>query len=194
MSKEWYYEVMGTAVGPISSAELKRRAQLGQIGPDTPVRLGTEGKWQPAERVKGLLDPPPPPPPTLPSSAPVFPTVRPSSGTIPVVAVSTAPAPAASAAVGATYSVPMEAGHPVDPDELLPHEYDFFRLVGFEQAIGTALHQVLVDHCRNHGLTFTEVTKRALAEFLGRKDLLESPEKTPGGEAEKQPAPDSAPA
>lgn len=167
MSKTWYYEVMGSAIGPISSAELKRRAQLGQIQPDTPVRLGPEGKWQPADRVKGLFDPPPPPPP---AAAPV----PASAATLPFVPAANSPQKS-TVAVEPTLSLAPVESSTEDPDERLPHEYDFFRLVGFEQAIGTRLHQVLVDYCREHQLTLTEVTKRALATFLGRKDLLETP-------------------
>lgn len=180
MSKAWYYEVMGSAIGPISSAELKRRVQLGQIQPDTPVRLGPEGKWQPADRVKGLFDPPSlPPPAASPASA--------SAATLPFVPAASSPQKSAVVVEPTLSLAPAETSSD-DPDERLPHEYDFFRLVGFEQAIGTRLHQVLVDYCREHHLTLTEVTKRALATFLGRKDLLETPREGASESTETSPA------
>jgi hypothetical protein len=52
-------------------------------------------------------------------------------------------------------------------------EYEFFEFVGFDLAIGHALHQVLLDHCHQRHQTITQVTRRAIAEFLGRKDLAE---------------------
>ena len=60
MLKQWYFQVMGAEIGPISSAELKEKVKRGQIQPETLVRVGTDGKWQPAAGVKGLLDPPAP--------------------------------------------------------------------------------------------------------------------------------------
>jgi hypothetical protein len=52
-------------------------------------------------------------------------------------------------------------------------DYEFFEFVGFDLAIGHVLHQVLLDHCHQHHQTITQVTRRAIAEFLGRKDLAE---------------------
>ncbi len=43
MAKQWYYQVMGSEVGPISSAELKNRVQKGMLQPDMPVRVGPDG-------------------------------------------------------------------------------------------------------------------------------------------------------
>ena len=52
-------------------------------------------------------------------------------------------------------------------------EYDFFQFIGFSQAITPKLHDVLVAYAKAHHLSLTQVTRRALAEFLGRKDLAE---------------------
>jgi hypothetical protein len=180
MSKlqQWYYEVMGSALGPISGAELKQKAQLGQIQFDTPVRLGTDGKWQPAERVKGLL----PPPVAALVSAPA-----------PVAAVAPAPTKAPSSfEMDLTYHLQGDDKPHNDADSVQDHEYDFFRFVGFEQAIGPKLHRVLDEHCRTNRVTLTQATRRALAEFLGRKDLLEENATANAEAATPAPATDGA--
>src|SRR6478672_3056722 len=61
MSKQWYYEAMGSPVGPITSGELKICVQTHRILPETRIRLGEDGKWQTADRIKGLFDGAPPP-------------------------------------------------------------------------------------------------------------------------------------
>ena len=55
MSNEWFVHSDGEQLGPLSPAELKRMVEQGRVSPETPVRLGTEGKWVKAGRVKGLL-------------------------------------------------------------------------------------------------------------------------------------------
>jgi len=54
MADQWYYQVMGEIVGPISPAELKKNVQAGKIEPQTLVRKGSS-KWVPAAQVGGLL-------------------------------------------------------------------------------------------------------------------------------------------
>jgi len=58
MAREWYFEMMGQAIGPLNVAELKEKVSSGQIQSDTMVRKGSEGKWTFAERVKGLISTP----------------------------------------------------------------------------------------------------------------------------------------
>ena len=53
---DWYYQVMGEAVGPVLSKELRGKAIGGEVQKDTLVRKGAEGKWVSAIRVKGLFD------------------------------------------------------------------------------------------------------------------------------------------
>jgi hypothetical protein len=55
MASQWFYKLMGDAVGPISSHELKLLAERGTIDRDTPVRKGADGAWAPAGRVQGLF-------------------------------------------------------------------------------------------------------------------------------------------
>ncbi|AGA28188.1 AIM24 family protein [Singulisphaera acidiphila] len=55
MAAEWYFRVMGTEFGPVSTQELVQQAGDGKIGPDTEVRKGN-GAWVPASRIAGLFD------------------------------------------------------------------------------------------------------------------------------------------
>ena len=66
---------------------------------------------------------------------------------------------------------PAVAAALVKAEEDSDVEYDFFKFVGFEIAIGHALNDVLKEYCRVHHVSMTQTTRRALAEFLGRKDL-----------------------
>ena len=75
MSTEWFYrDYEGQENGPISAADLKRLAQLGEINEKSMIKKSADGRWVPADKVKGLIiaDPPvstspgsdPPMPPT----------------------------------------------------------------------------------------------------------------------------------
>jgi hypothetical protein len=55
MASEWYFEVTGKQIGPVSSGGLLALARRGTVTYDTPVRKGPDGKWVPAKRVKGLF-------------------------------------------------------------------------------------------------------------------------------------------
>lgn len=81
MAAEWYFRVMGTEFGPVSTQKLIQQAVDGKISPDTEIRKGN-GAWIPASKVAGLFDraasgklapaaaslsePPQPPPPHRP--------------------------------------------------------------------------------------------------------------------------------
>jgi len=56
MSKQFYYQVMGEIFGPIGTADLRQKAGETEIMPDTLVRVGEEGDWVEARRLKGLFD------------------------------------------------------------------------------------------------------------------------------------------
>ena len=173
MAKEWYFQVMGAEIGPVSSTELKQRVQRGQIQADTMVRAAPDGKWQAADRVKGLIDPPPPAP--LPAAKPTSPRASEVGLRIAMSDTTDCIPLAGASASERTYHVKGDtAVDMTPPDEPVSGEYDFFQFVGFEQALGIRLHQELLDHCRKQKLTLTEATRRALAEFVGRKDLLET--------------------
>jgi hypothetical protein len=174
MSKQWYYEAMGSPVGPITTAELRTCVLTRRILPETRIKLGDDGKWQTADRVKGLFDgaqPPAKPQAAAEEKILVAPVVRSTTaaetGTAELATLQTAElkiqVASVTPAVAAAQSVKAEDDSDV--------EYDFFKFVGFEIAIGHSLNDVLREYCRVHHVTMTQTTRRALAEFLGRKDL-----------------------
>ncbi|MEX2188152.1 MAG: DUF6232 family protein [Pirellulales bacterium] len=55
MSGGWFYSVMGVERGPVSSKELKRLADQGEILRDSLVRSARNDQWFSADRVKGLF-------------------------------------------------------------------------------------------------------------------------------------------
>jgi hypothetical protein len=64
----WYYKVAGDEIGqvasseleigPLAPSELKELADRGVLRPGSLIRRGTDGRWRPARRVKGLFDDP----------------------------------------------------------------------------------------------------------------------------------------
>lgn len=54
MASQWFYQVMGDEVGPVSAADLKSLAQRGVISPDTLVKTESSN-WVPAEHLRGLF-------------------------------------------------------------------------------------------------------------------------------------------
>jgi len=52
---DWYVKTSASDEGPISSAELKRRADQGRVEPETLVRRGSDDHWVAAHKVKGLF-------------------------------------------------------------------------------------------------------------------------------------------
>jgi hypothetical protein len=55
MTTEWYYQTMGSQVGPVSSAELLRKVRAGEIIPNTQIRKN-DSQWVPAAEVGGLFE------------------------------------------------------------------------------------------------------------------------------------------
>ena len=60
MASQWFYQVMGDEVGPVSAADLRNLAQNGTVARDTLVRKAPDGAWVLAERVQGLCGRPEP--------------------------------------------------------------------------------------------------------------------------------------
>lgn len=181
MSKQWYFQVMGAEVGPLSPAELADKVKRGQIQADTQVRKGADGKWMSADRIKGLLQPVPE---DIPSTAPTTPVVasvtsseQPVSSVVEVVA-NNEPANEDEA----TYHLNgVQSAASVEVPKAV--EFDFFQFVGFRQAITPPLHEALEAYSRQHQMTFTQITRRALSQFLGKPELGEDkpnePQSTP---------------
>jgi hypothetical protein len=56
VAQQWFYKLAdGRRIGPLSSAELKRLADSGQINPSTLVKQATGERWVAASRVTGLI-------------------------------------------------------------------------------------------------------------------------------------------
>jgi len=66
MASQWFYELMGERIGPVSSVELRNLAQRGTISTETPIATAPNGPWVPASQVKGLFAAPNGTPPSRP--------------------------------------------------------------------------------------------------------------------------------
>lgn len=55
MATQWFVHADGKQYGPLTPSQLKGMVDQGKVTHDTPVRMGAEGKWVRAGRVKGLL-------------------------------------------------------------------------------------------------------------------------------------------
>ncbi|MBX3412109.1 MAG: DUF4339 domain-containing protein [Pirellulales bacterium] len=55
MAAEWFVQADGGQLGPLSPPEMRHLVQEGRVVAETLVRLGADGKWVPAGRVRGLL-------------------------------------------------------------------------------------------------------------------------------------------
>jgi GYF domain 2 len=181
MTREWYFQVMGQELGPLSGGELKAKVTSGQVQPDTLVRKGLEGKWLYAAKVKGLfpspeeqpVEEPPAPPPSAKSK---------SSATMPIVDSSTKrDKPGSSAEIKAQQQVP--AAHAPARTMLLaedddeenkpsrPPSVEFYDFVGFREAISPVLYDAVKKFVTDRGITMSQVNRRALAEFIERPEL-----------------------
>jgi hypothetical protein len=121
MSNEWYIRVNDKTYGPASLEKLKQYIQKGQLTPNTLVRCGREGQWQPAGDFAELFEPPPQaappprqvaPPPPRPAAPPVVvrPATPPPPQQVPQVIVTAPPlAPSTSAFAPLTAAAPNVA-------------------------------------------------------------------------------------
>ncbi|MEX0726279.1 MAG: DUF4339 domain-containing protein [Planctomycetaceae bacterium] len=167
MSKEWFYQLMGSEFGPLNSAELRHKVTRGEIFPDTPVRMGNSARWVDASQIKGLFDIP-----AAPALTAASPTVKP-----------TVPAPPADASIKSTGAVEQSSSQKIEPpatpqDDLLDahaanEDFEFFNFVGFRQALSAPLYDVVDAFRQKKAWTMTQITRRALAEFVGRPELAE---------------------
>ncbi len=172
MSKEWFYQLMGTAFGPITSIELRKKAQRGEIAPDTPIRMGSSDRWIDASAVKGLFDPPENAERTLPAKVSPLPAAR---ATSPEKSVDVQSLPNNFENVFSESAASGEKLEHHDSNE----EYEFFRFVGFRQAISEKLFAEVETYRLKHGMTMTQLTRRALAELIGKPELaVDRPEES----------------
>ena len=56
MAVEWFCRLMGTEMGPYTSAQLIEMVKSHQLTPEDLVKRGADGQWIDAHRVKGLFD------------------------------------------------------------------------------------------------------------------------------------------
>src|SRR5689334_6283328 len=54
MAIEWYYQLSGQQLGPLTSRQLATLASSGRLQPDDLVRRSGDDRWRPARRVRGL--------------------------------------------------------------------------------------------------------------------------------------------
>lgn len=94
MVSEWYCEIVGREIGPLTPQQLKAMAAKGQILSNDCVRRGARGEWILARQVKGLLDadetPLPAAPPVAPTAPPVVRPSEPEAAAPPVIRINTA--------------------------------------------------------------------------------------------------------
>ncbi len=178
MAKQWFFQEMGVEFGPLSSADVVEKVKRGLIQADTLVRAGQDGKWLAASQVKGLLDaaaPPPALPPRVKPAASAASAESPTTASASAVSTTSAVKTAATPdnVDDACYHFAGESGPAASAQHSESENFEFFQFVGFRHAISPALYDVLAAHVQEHGLSITQVTRRALAEFLGRKDLAE---------------------
>ncbi len=53
---EWYYQLVGQVLGPVSFEELRRKANSAEIERETLVREGSDGPWKEASQIQGLFE------------------------------------------------------------------------------------------------------------------------------------------
>jgi hypothetical protein len=126
----WFYQIMGEQVGPLSGTELKQLARRGTIGMDTLVRK-EDGSWVQASRVRGLFSsdvstaqstklPPSSTPPLPPSEAkPQRPTKMWLIVGIPVVIICCV---TLGIAIGFRGQPPKEVVREIRPEKVRPKE------------------------------------------------------------------------
>lgn len=175
MTREWYFQVMGQELGPLSVGELKAKVANGQIQPDTLVRKTAEGKWIFGGKVKGLFTVPeePPPEPVAPP-----PAAQPkSSATLPIMSGSATHAKPGSSAEIATKSgaKPLSSATFItlveEQRDSAPPSVEFYSFVGFREAISPVLYDAVKQFVSDRGITMSQLNRRALADFIQRPEL-----------------------
>ena len=57
MAAQWFCQIAGAEIGPLSSQQIKTMVANGRLLPSDAMRQGASGPWFPAARVKGLFPP-----------------------------------------------------------------------------------------------------------------------------------------
>lgn len=172
MTREWYFQVMGQELGPLSGGELKAKVANGQVQPDTLIRKGVEGKWLFAAKIKGLFAVPEEPP-----AAPLVAKSK-SSATMPIVSTVTGRDKPGSSAELSTQPGGHASGRAMllaqddeDGPASKPPSVEFYDFVGFREAISPVLYDAVKRFVTDRGITMSQVNRRALAEFIEKPEL-----------------------
>lgn len=176
MAKPWYFQMMGAEIGPLTPAELMDRVKLGQVQPDTLVRSGHDGKWIPADRWKGLLptkevDVEPAPAPAKETSEPTSAKTKPDTAKTKPEATENANKIRLDDDDDPLYHMKGEAAPSGPVAYSHPDEYDFFQFVGFRHAISHPLYDAMVIYSHQKQMTVTQITRKAIAQFIGKPEL-----------------------
>ena len=110
MAEDWFYHNSGQTFGPMSAKQLRQHALAGKITRSDHVRIGTEGSWASATKVKGLFEPPSTPIPMA-TAVPIpmaTPVPIPTATAVPIPMATAVPIPMATAV-----PVPMATAVPV---------------------------------------------------------------------------------
>jgi uncharacterized protein DUF4339 len=181
MTRDWYFQVMGQEIGPLSVGELKAKVANGQIQPDTLVRKTAEGKWIFGGKVKGLfavpekppLAPVAPPPVAKPKSSAALPIMsgsaarpKPGSSAEIVARSGSSSPPSSSATIPATHFTLVE-----EEIDSQPPSVEFYSFVGFREAISPVLYDAVKQFVSDRGITMSQLNRRALANFIQRPEL-----------------------
>ncbi len=108
--QQWYYRKGNERFGPINSAELKKKADTGEILPDDLLRMVGLVDWIPAANIKGLF---PTAAPSAPTPASPKPTPKPVAPAQKPTAAKPIPKPASAAPGTASQTPPKPAPKPV---------------------------------------------------------------------------------
>lgn len=174
MTAEWYFQVMGQELGPLTAADLKVKAMNGQIQRDTLIRKGKDGKWTFGGDIKGLF------PPVQETKPVATVPMKPDSTTIPCTKAKLESKASSATLVGSKSSlsgsfpasIPMVDSSP-DDDDGRPNSatFEFYDFVGFRDAITPVLYDAIKQYALDRGITIGQVNRRALANFIQRPEL-----------------------
>lgn len=129
MAAQWFCQIAGAEIGPLSSQQIKTMVANGRLLPSDAMRQGASGPWFPAARVKGLFPPGQAPGGTPAAHSPASPA-RKNGHALPVARKTPQAAPAANAgkkapggqggAVRAARPIVVPAGQPKQPRQAAP--------------------------------------------------------------------------
>jgi hypothetical protein len=125
MEVKWFYQLMGTTVGPLSLENLRADALDGTIAPDTLIRHGDRGAWVLADKLPGLFDHDNP--------------IRSKAPAVPSRALKPAMPPEVPASMQPTIEPQDDEGHGAGSEGRYPSLHQYLSLSETAIELGTAL-------------------------------------------------------